>query len=504
MVAINADPALVRVVIYCRVSDDRRGGRSVRQQEAELRADCAEHGWTIVGVLKDDDVGASSFSKGERPQWRKVLDMVEAGEVDVIATWEGSRAQRDLELYVLLRRLCIDSGVRWFYSGRLYDMSNWRDRRDTARDAVDDEASSGQTSERGRRDARAAALAGRPHGRRLFGYKRIYDPDTGDLIGQEPSTEPVPGPPAAVAVLTRVLGGTVDSYETPPEADVVRRIFAEYLAGSGIWMIVEGLKEDGLTTGTGVPWGYRQVARVLDNPSYAARRFHNGAFVADGDWPAIIDPDVFDRAQARRASRRGTRSTPQVRLLGTVGRCGKCGGKLIVGNDRANKQYLCKASFCVGRRMGKLDLFVTAALLERLGRRDVRDARADHPAVDPAVAAARARVAELKGRLDEATAQFSADDPGERISAGTLARVEADLAPKIAEAERAVRRAYVPIEIPDLPDDPSALPAWWKAQSPVRQREILSAWIVSVTVLPVGRGRRGYDYADYTEIEWRR
>src|SRR5688500_1543416 len=165
MAAVNVLDAPLRVVLYCRVSEDVRHGRSVSQQEQELRADCAERGWVVVAVVVDNDVSASTYSKKARKGWPEVPRMIRAGEADIIATWESNRAQRDLEKYVAVRRLCLDTGARWFYSGRLYGMSNWRDRRDTGRDAVDDEASSGQTSERIRRDMRSAALAGRPHGR---------------------------------------------------------------------------------------------------------------------------------------------------------------------------------------------------------------------------------------------------------------------------------------------------------------------------------------------------
>lgn len=505
MAAINADPALTRVVVYCRVSEDKRRGRSVSQQETELRAECADRGWTVVAVIVDNDVGASSFSKGDRPGWRQVLAMVEAGEVDVIATWEGSRAQRDLEMYVKLRRLCIDSGVRWFYSDRLYDMSNWRDCRDTGRDAVDDEASSGQTSERIRRDVRAAALAGRPHGRVLYGYRRTYDPHTGDLTGQEPSETPVPGPPGTVAVLVCALGGAVTPYTTAPEADVVRRVFSEYLAGKGLKPIAEGLNADGIPTNMGLPWSDRRVADLIDNPSYAGRRHHHGTVMNEEAWSALIEPDTFDRATKRREAHQGTRQKPNARLLSAVARCGVCGSRLAVHARGETCHYECRASAAhVGRRMERLDAFVTGALWARLGRPDVAATLAAANAPDPRVVAARARVVELRARLDEATAQFTADDPAERITASTLARIESELVPRIAEAEREERRAHVPMDIPDLPDDPALIPGWWDRQPMDRRREIAGALIASVTVQSVGRGRRHFDDAEYTRIEWRR
>jgi hypothetical protein len=40
--------------------------------------------------------------------------------------------------------------------------------------------------------------------------------------------------------------------------------------------------------------------------------------------------------------------------------------------------------------------------------------------------------------------------------------------------------------------------------TPGVRREVMSAFIVAVTVHPVGKGRRNFDHGDYTTIEWRR
>ena len=48
-------------LIYARVSQDRRHGRSVAEQEAECRAWAGREGWRVVDVIVDNDRSASQY-----------------------------------------------------------------------------------------------------------------------------------------------------------------------------------------------------------------------------------------------------------------------------------------------------------------------------------------------------------------------------------------------------------------------------------------------------------
>src|SRR5687767_4299556 len=111
----------MRAVIYCRVSSDRRHGRSVAEQEAECRAECERNGWNVVEVLQDNDRSASRHARKPRPQWERAKALISSGGADVLVTWEASRAQRDLRAYTDLRELCAGAKVLWSYSGETYD-----------------------------------------------------------------------------------------------------------------------------------------------------------------------------------------------------------------------------------------------------------------------------------------------------------------------------------------------------------------------------------------------
>src|SRR5215218_4342778 len=94
------DAARLRAVIYTRVSSDpNERGRSVGEQEAECRAVCDREGWAVVAVYSDNDRSASRYATKARPEYKRLINAVDAGETDVLVTWEPSRAQRDLAAY---------------------------------------------------------------------------------------------------------------------------------------------------------------------------------------------------------------------------------------------------------------------------------------------------------------------------------------------------------------------------------------------------------------------
>src|SRR5574340_1062730 len=72
----------VKAVIYARVSSDTSGrAKSVTEQEAECRAVCERNNWHVSEVLVDNDRGASRWSAKDRPEYRRLADVLEAGDV---------------------------------------------------------------------------------------------------------------------------------------------------------------------------------------------------------------------------------------------------------------------------------------------------------------------------------------------------------------------------------------------------------------------------------------
>jgi DNA invertase Pin-like site-specific DNA recombinase len=457
-------------LIYTRVSKDRAHGRSVAEQEAECRQVCDREGWRVAGVLCDNDRSASRHAKRGRPAWDEVKHRVAAGGVDVLVTWEASRSTRDLGEFVDLRELCRAHGVLLSYSGRLLDLDDTRDAFQAGLDALMAEDEASRTRDRILRTVRANADAGRPHGRRLYGYRRVYDDSTGALVGQVPHES---------------------------ESKIVVEIARRFVAGESMYVIAEDLNRRKVPVPTGAAWHETRLKRMLRNPAYIGLRVHRGQVVGDASWPAILDRETFDAIAARfddpaRAKYRGGHDLAH--LLSGIARCGKCGAAMYVGNDRGRPVYVCRnGKGHLARSQEHLDAFVTVVLLERLATVDLGELSTESPEAE----AARAEALELRARLADAIERFTEGN----LTAATLAKIEAKLEPKIAAAERAARTNTVPPVVQDLAG--AGVDARWDALTIEQRRDVVRA-LLDITVKPSKRprGARGFEEKAIA-IKWR-
>ena len=173
----------------------------------------------------------------------------------------------------------------------------------------------------------------------------------------------------------------------PATAPIVERIYTEYLTDSGLYAIAERLTRDGVpcpsaadpkrnSHRSGIAWSKSAVRSILRNPRYTGREVWNKQRrdetlidvedVALGhetklrwndtdDWiwsthathDAIIDPDVFARAQqiagvgAQRAARRVNRRKNTYLLRGLL-RCGACGARMQGNWNHDRAHYRCR------------------------------------------------------------------------------------------------------------------------------------------------------------------
>jgi site-specific DNA recombinase len=456
----TVDP--LRALIYTRVSKDPKArGRSTREQETECREVCDDEGWDVIDVVTDNHRSASRYAKRDREGWGNVKELLSTGRVDVLVTWEASRTGRDLDAYVELRNLCEANGVLWSYSGETYDLAKRSDRKRTAMDAIDAEDEAERSRERILRSTRAQAVSGKPHGRRLYGYDRQYDSTTGELV---------------------------NNVADPAEAAIVVEVARRFAGGESAYSICVDLNRRGIPTGTGSEWRGDQIKRMLTNPAYVGDRVHQGEIVGPASWAAILEQDVFDICQVRYAdpARTTNRDKRDLRhLLTGIARCGKCGARMYRGHDRKHRDiYSCKAGLHLARDMKQVDAYVISHVLDLLSR-DVHDlVIADEPDGEDH----RVVIVELRRRLDDAYATFSAGG----LTAAGLGRVEADLLARIAAAEREARRAVpVPAIVFDIagPD----VEARWDALLIEERRTVVKA-VVDITILPVQTtGRHVFD-----------
>lgn len=319
-------PLIVRE--YLRVSkDSKQTGKSPDQQHDENVKAFRSQGWTLHPdpPYRDTDRSASRFARMVREDFKRLISDLENDSfgADILAIWESSRGSRRVGEWVDLVDLCKQRKVRiWVTThGRLYDPANARDRRSLLEDAVDAEYESDKSSERIRRDVRAAAEAGKPHGKNIYGYQRVYDQQTGELRSVEPH---------------------------PVQAPIVQEAAQRILRGESFYEVAKSLNERGIEPRRptrkdhrkDVGWTAPAVKQMLTMPAYAGKRQHREEIIGNAMWPALIDFETWLKLQTVMSppERKRTNDWPAKHLLSGIATCGVCGAPLRVGKQNAGKR----------------------------------------------------------------------------------------------------------------------------------------------------------------------
>lgn len=433
-----------RAVIYSRFSTDLQSDRSVEDQVALCSQFAGRMGFVIVGTY--DDRARSGASTFGRDGLARMMEAARAGAFDVVIVEALDRLSRDMADMAGIHKQLEFRGVEIIAvnGGRV----------DTAAVGIHGLVGQMQREEGARKVRRGMAGVvrdGRHAGGRAYGYR------------------PVPGKAGELEIV-------------PEEAEVIRRIFREYVAGASPRTIAGTFNKQGIRPPRGSRWNASTINGnahrghgVLLNQIYAGRIVWNRVrMVKDPDtgkrvsranpeseWQTadaphlrIIDQETFDAAQARKADAGGehARHAPRAkRLLSGLLRCGCCGGGMtITGRDRSGPRVQCSAfresgSCSNGARyyVEKIERLVVDALRIQLAnprlvaeyvdayRTERREAevaaRRDRAKTERELADAKASISRLVDAL--ADGLVSKDEVGDRMRElrATRDRLEADL-----------------------------------------------------------------------------
>lgn len=477
----NTSAKVIRAAIYARKSteDQRNPGKSVADQLREALAEADMRGYRVdeAHVYADDGRSASRHARHkDRPGYAALVAAIDACEVDVIVMAEQSRASRRMSVLGALVELCADKGVRLVIGGRDVDPSDPADLVLLSVQSGMDAAESERTSMRSLRGARSSAAAGKPAGKNMYGYARVYDPATRQLLAVEPVAE---------------------------ESEIVREIVARLLEGDPLNVIADDLNQRGVPSPydavaarcgrepRGAVWVGTQVRRVAISPAYAALRVHHGA-LTPAMWPALITETEYQRVTAiisdpSRRTNGGVRPGAIVHWLSGVAKCGECGhGMRVLTNRGKYRNYFCPECMKVSRAANALEEYVQAHIFAIVSRPDVLTAIA--------AAADNGGGREALTHMEELTARR--DSVRALVVAGTLppedgAVMLSALADEIAAADRAFRSLTMPRNVAEVVS--ADMPDRWESFTPARKREIADA-LVDVVVLSMhGRKSRSFD-----------
>lgn len=502
---------------YLRVSKDPRGtGKSPDQQHVENVKSFERQGWALhpSAPYRDTDRSASRYAKQQREDFGRLISDLEENSfgADVLAIWESSRGSRRVGEWVDLIDLCKQREVRiWVTThGRLYDPANARDRRTLLEDAVDAEYESDKTSERIRRNVRAAAEAGRPHGKNVYGYQRVYDDKTRELL-------------------------RID--EHPEQAAVVREAARRVLAGETFYAIAKDFNLRGIPPRRPTRVEHRKnhgwtppaIKQMLTMPAYAGKRQHQGIIVSDALWPALIDYATWKKLQSVMSpqDRKRTNDWPAKHLLSGIALCGVCGAPMRVGKQNAGSKklgsdgmplprevygaYVCsgipgrpgpdgKRGFHVAMRQEHLEEIVTELLLARLERPDFLATIGDRG--DAATAERDALLAEISGYqayLDKVREEAAA-----LLRFDILLDQEARIEPKIKAAQTKLEKLSEMDPFVLTLVSAGAIRMEWNSLKLADRRRMVRA-VMAPRVNRIGKGWRGRKGLNFDRVEpgWR-
>lgn len=293
------------------------------------------------------------------------------------------------------------------------------------------------------------------------------------------------------------------------EAELIREAVHRVLNGEALNAICRDWNQRGIRTVEGNPWRQRSLKRVLVSGRISGRRDYGIApgggrlaiprIVTDGDWPAIVDPELSDEVRTRWASNSRPSAPRRHLLTGGLTRCAVCGahlqprvesgvkGGLALHCRRGNGYHGCGR---VSVTMEPLERFVVTAVLEAIDMAALRAAldRRDDPG-------AREELADVDGRLAELARMW-----GERQLTGPeWAAAKAPLNTRRQSLVRRIEASRRTVALDDLPD---RLREGWQDLPLLKRRAVLAAIIEAVNVHPAGR--RGERFTEErVTMRWR-
>lgn len=450
--------------LYARISSDQEGtGQGVKRQLQDCRKLARELRWPVYDEYVDNDV--SAFSGKLRPNYERMLEDVQAGEVDAVIVYNLDRLTRRPIEFEAFNATLAEAGVTQvrFVTGDVdlgTDDGLLYGRIQSAFAANE----SAVRSRRVRRKLDQVAAEGRPHGgsNRPFGFQD-------DKIAHKAD-----------------------------EVAVIRQLAKRYLAGESLRSLTTWLSDQGVRTVRGGEWRTTTVANLLTSPRMAGLREHRGQVEGPAVWKPIITPKQRDRILAIMATKKASgRRTPRRYLLSGLLRCGKCGNPLYSSARKTTRRYVCMAGpdhgGC-GRLTvvaGPVEELIAAAVLLRL----------DTPKLAAALTGAvndDAEAASLQDAVNADSEQL--DELAQAYGAKSVTLSEWLSARKVIESrmqtnQRKVNRLSDTSRLAEIVGHGDSLRRQWSGLTLLRQRAIIDTILDHVVIKAGALGARELDPA---------
>ena len=290
-------PRPERVAAYARVSSGKEAMLHSLAAQVDYYSTYIRHhpGWEYVGVYTDE---AKTGTKDSREGFQRLLADCKSGKVNHIITKSVSRFARNTVTLLETVRELKNMGISVYFEEQNINTMTADGELMLTILASYAQAESLSASENQKWRVRQNFEEGKPWRGYMLGY-RYKD---GEYV------------------------------IVPEEAEIVKRIYADFLSGKGIEAIMKSLNESGVLTQQGFNWHRSAVMRILRNYTYTGnlllqtkyRENHltKKTLVNHGELPqyhatdsheAIIDMETFEEVQAEIARRAKKYTKPHKR-----------------------------------------------------------------------------------------------------------------------------------------------------------------------------------------------
>lgn len=302
-----------RVAAYCRVSTDKeqQEHRFETQKEMYTEMIMMKPNWQMAGIYADEGITGTIAKK--RPDFMRMIEDCRKGKIDLIITKSVSRFSRNnLDCLLYVRELK-EMGIPIIFEKEGVNTLQVSSELLITLFSGLSQAESESIS----MNVKIGKRQSLKNGNVPFSYK--------SFLGYRKGADGKP---------------EIDE----EQAVIIRRIFAEYLAGKSLLDIAKGLTADEIPTARGkTNWSSARVQSILTNEKYKGDALLQKTYIVDciskkskknngelpmyyveNNHPAIIERAVFDRVQEE-ISRRNSKK--KVKQVGTKTELGKYSGK---------------------------------------------------------------------------------------------------------------------------------------------------------------------------------
>lgn len=355
---------MIHAVAYLRCSSEKQAEKeaSIPAQRAEIERAAAREGAVVTRWFTDD--GISAKNTDDRPALAALLDYIDAnkGSVDVAYVYDFRRMARNREDAYFIRKAIRVAGVRLVA---------------LTQPSVEDEGANALLM---------SVYDGVAEMERLYLARVVRRGQRQALVD---GWWPYPRPPFGFRSVGEANARGARRLKLVPDpvtSEVVKRVFALYLAGNGSKIIASTLDREGVRPPSreDAPkqlvqgWRPKHVKSIIENHAVYGAATWEDEVVNENHHPAIVTREVWEEAQ--RLAKARARTPSELSSLNTSKsehglfrpwlRCGSCGGTMALnrGGQAGNRiaYYACSSRLmnnnaCVGLTVRADDL--DAALL---------------------------------------------------------------------------------------------------------------------------------------------